>query len=252
MTQTALIFGGSGKVSRHLTRLLTSASPPWAVHSIIRSSTQIPSLEALGATPIVQSIEDSSISDLATTIKKVAPDVVIWAAGAGGGDPSRTDTVDRKGAIKSMDAAASAGVSRYIIVSALDVRDRSAKEIPTWYDSNDKERSDRVWNAIGAYMKAKLDADTELVTGNSKRGLKYTIVRPGQLTEEAGVGTVTAGRVHLGNPISREDVARTLIECIKNDGTIGMAFDVVGGDVDIKKAVEGVVSGRQDTFQGYH
>lgn len=177
---------------------------------------------------------------------------MIWSAGAGGGDPSRTDTVDRKGAIKSMDATAEAGVSRYIIVSALDVRDRESKGIPEWYDDNDKQRSDRVWGAIGAYMKAKLDADTELVTGNSKRKLNYTIIRPGQLTEENGKGTVIAGKVHLGTPISREDVARVVIESIKNDGTIGMAFDVVGGDVDIKTAVEGVVKGKEDTFVGYH
>jgi nucleoside-diphosphate-sugar epimerase len=143
-------------------------------------------------------------------------------------------------------------VKRYIIVSALDVRDREGKGVPGWYDDNDKQRSDRVWGAIGAYMKAKLDADTELVTGNEKRKLDYTIVRPGQLTEEKGVGTVKAGKVHLGTPISREDVASVVIETIKNDGTIGMAFDVVGGDIDIEKAVEGVVSGKEDTFVGYH
>jgi nucleoside-diphosphate-sugar epimerase len=222
------------------------------VHSIIRSANQVSSLQALGATPIVQSIEDASVSDLASTIKSVNPDVVIWSAGAGGGDPSRTDSVDRKGAIKSMDATAEAGVERYIIVSALDVRNREGRAVPEWYDENDKQRSDRVWGAIGVYMKAKLDADTELVTGNEKRKLKYTIVRPGQLTEEPGVGTVNAGKVHLGSPISRVDVAQTIIEVIKNEGTIGMAFDIVGGDVPIKNAVEEVVAKKQDTFQGYY
>lgn len=151
-----------------------------------------------------------------------------------------------------MDAAAEAGVSRYIIVSALDVRDREGKPVPEWYNDDDKARSERVWGVIGAYMKAKLDADTELVSGNGGRKLKYTIVRPGQLTEDEGKGTVVAGKIHLGTPIAREDVARTVIECIHNDGTIGMAFDVVGGDQDIKKAIEGVVSGKQDTFEGYH
>lgn len=151
-----------------------------------------------------------------------------------------------------MDATAEAGVSRYIIVSALDVRDREGKGIPEWYNDDDKVRSDRVWRVIGVYMKAKLDADTELVNGNERRKLRYTIVRPGQLTEDEGKGTVMAGKTHLGTSISREDVARTVIECIKNDGTIGMAFDVVGGNEDIKKAVERVVSGKQDTFEGYH
>ena len=191
--KTALIFGGSGKVSRALTPLLTAATPPWTVYSVIRNSSQSASLQSLGAQPIVQSIEDSSVSDLASTIRKHAPDVVIWSAGAGGGDPSRTDTIDRKGAIKSFDACAEAGVKRYIIVSALDTRDRE-KSTPPWYDDDDKARSDRLWTAIGAYMHAKFDADKDLVTGNARRKLDYTIVRPGHLTEDPGKGMVRKSR----------------------------------------------------------
>jgi nucleoside-diphosphate-sugar epimerase len=252
MAQTALIFGGSGKVSRQLTKLLSSQSPPWKVYSLIRSSSQTESLTALGATPIVQSIEDSSVSSLAETIKKCAPSVVIWSAGAGGGDPSRTDKVDREGAIKSMDACAEAGVKRYIIVSALDMRDRENKPVPDWYDEGDLKRSAGVWNAIGAYMRAKLAADTELRTGNGKRGLDYTIVRPGGLTENPGVGTVAAGKVHLSTTISREDVAGVVFECMKNEGTIGMAFDIVGGDTPIVQAVKKVVDNKEDTFEGFY
>ena len=58
--------------------------------------------------------------------------------------------------------------------------------------------------------------------------------------------------MHLGAPISRGDVARVIVECIKNDGTIGMAFDVVGGSTPVKQAVEQVVAGKLDTFKGYH
>jgi nucleoside-diphosphate-sugar epimerase len=252
MSQTALIFGGSGKVSRQLTKLLASQTPPWKVYSIIRSAAQTESLTALGATPIVQSIEDSSVSSLAATIKKCAPNVVIWSAGAGGGDPSRTDKVDREGAIKSMDACAEAGVKRYIIVSALDMRDRDNKPVPDWYDKGDLERSDKIWGGIGAYMRAKLAADKELRTGNGKRGLDYTIVRPGGLTEEPGAGTVAAGKVHLSKQISREDVARVVFECIQNDGTIGMAFDAVGGNMPIADAVKKVVDNKEDCFEGYY
>jgi nucleoside-diphosphate-sugar epimerase len=252
MAQTALIFGGSGKVSRLLTKLLSSQSPPWKVYSLIRSSAQSESLTALGATSIVQSIEDSSVSSLAETIKKCAPSVVIWSAGAGGGDPSRTDKVDREGAIKSMDACVEAGVKRYIIVSAIDVRDRDNKPVPDWYNEGDLKRSDGAWGAIGAYMRAKLAADTELRTGNGKRGLDYTIVRPGGLTENPGAGTVAAGKVHLTTTISREDVAGVIFACIQNEGTIGLAFDVVGGDTPIAEAVKKAVDNKEDTFDGLH
>jgi nucleoside-diphosphate-sugar epimerase len=250
MAQTALIFGGSGKVSRQLTKLLTSQSPPWTVYSLIRSSAQTSSLEALGAKPIVQSIEDSSVSELASTIKKYNPNVIIWSAGAGGGDPSRTEKVDRDGAIKSMDAAAEAGVKRYIIVSAIDIRNRD-KSVPDWYNEEDVKRSDGMWNSIGAYAKAKLGADTELRNGNSKRGLEYTIVRPGTLLDEPAAGKVDAGKVHLQKGISRADVAGVILETIKNKGTIGLAFDVVGGDTPVEEAVKKVADGKVDTFEGY-
>lgn len=98
---TTLIFGGSGKVARCLTKLLRSQNPPWTVYSIIRSQEQFSSLKELGAEPIVQSIEESSVSDLSATISKSNPDVIVWSAGAGGkGGPHRTDAVDRVGAIK--------------------------------------------------------------------------------------------------------------------------------------------------------
>jgi len=243
-----LIFGGSGKVARHLTRLLVK-NEGHTVYSVIRNADQKESLSALGANPIVQSIETSSTADLTTLIKSVSPTTVVWAAGAGGGNPERTQAVDNEGAIRSMDATAAAGVRRYIIVSALDVRDRSREE-PQWYDDADRQRSERVWGAIGPYMAAKLAADRSLVSDNERRKLEYTIVRPGGLSEEPGTGTVAAGQVHLSRTISREDVAAVVVECIKQEGTQGLAFDVVGGETPIKDAVATVAKDRTDTFAG--
>ena len=244
-----LVFGGSGKVSRRLTPLLVSAG--YTLYSIIRNPDQSDSIRSLGAKPIVQSIETSSVTDLVATIKSVAPKAIVWSAGAGGGDPSRTDAVDRKGAIKGMDAAAEAGVKRFVIVSALDVRDRS-RPAPDWYNENDLKTSERVWGAIKPYMEAKFDADRSLVEENSRRGLDYTIVRPGRLLDEDGVSKVDAGKVHLGKGVSREDVARVVVECLKTEGTIGMAFDVVGGDIEVADAVSKVVEKKEDCFERYH
>lgn len=190
---TTLIFGGSGKVARHLTRILTSqANPTHTVYSVIRKTEQVPDLESLGAKPVVQSIEASSVPDLSKTIASLKPDYVVWSAGAGGGNPERTKAVDNEGAIKCMDAVAAAGVKRYIVVSATDVRDRENKPVPSWYGPGDKDRSDKVWGAIGPYMGAKLAADKELRTGNVKRNLDYTIVRPGGLSMDVSTSCVKA------------------------------------------------------------
>jgi len=248
---TALIFGGSGKVSQHLTRILVSNS--FKVHSLIRSESQVQSLTSIGAQPIVQSAEDASVSDLVSTLTSTKPDVVIWSAGAGGkGGPSRTNAVDNEAAVKSFDACAQAGVKRYIIVSALDNRDKKNKPVPDWYNEDDLARSDKAHAAIGAYYDAKLAADKNLVTNNDKRGLEYTIVRPGGLSLDPATGKCAAGKIHISPTISREDVARIIYECIMNDGTKGLAFDCVGGNDDISTAISRVAQDQIDTFSGFY
>lgn len=245
---SALIFGGSGKVARHITKILASEGA--TVHSIIRKEEQKPEIEALGAKPIVESIEDSTVDDMAKTISSSKANVVIWSAGAGGGSPARTLAVDRDGAIKTMDATAKAGVKRYIIVSAIDVRDRENKPEPEWYNDADRERSDKTYGAIGAYMGAKLAADKSLVQDNARRGLDYTIVRPGGLSEDAGTGLVEAGKVHMANKIPREDVARVVVECVKNPETTGLAIDFVGGSTPVADAVAQAAKAKVDCFEG--
>ncbi|KAF2670181.1 NAD-dependent epimerase/dehydratase [Microthyrium microscopicum] len=245
-----LIFGGSGKIALHITHLLSTAKPPHAVLNITRSSNHNDAITSAGGTPIIASIESSSSSDMTTLLREHNPTSVIWSAGAGGkGDPSRVERVDQQGAIDVMDACASAGVKRFIMVSAVDVRDRE-KGAPGWYSKEMKERSDKGWGAIGRYMAAKLAADRALVTGNGERKLEYTIVRPSALTEDKGTGKVEAGKVDFTRSISREDVARVIVEVLGNEGTVGLAFDVVGGEMAIEEAVARVVEKREDTFEG--
>lgn len=247
MASNTLIFGGSGKCARHITKLL--AAEGHTVYSVIRNPDQKPDIESLGGKPLVQSIEESTVDDMAKIVKDTQASTVLWCAGAGGGNPERTQAVDNEGAIRSMDATAQAGVKRYIIISALDVRDKTKPE-PEWYDDADKDRSEKVWNFIGPYMRAKFAADRSLVTDNGRRKLDYTIVRPGGLSQDPAKGTVSAGKVHLNTMVSREDVAAVVVQCMKQDGTIGLAFDVVGGDTAISEAVAQVARDKVDTFSG--
>ena len=59
--------------------------------------------------------------------------------------------------------------------------------------------SNRVRNAIPVYMKWKYEADKNLV---KRTAFKWVILRPGGLTNGAGVGTASVGRTHLGKTIS--------------------------------------------------
>lgn len=249
-----LIFGGGGKVARHLTRILTTTSPAHEVHSIIRNPDQISGLVALGAKPIVQSIEEASISDLVVTLRDIKPDVVVWSAGAGSDDDdngTRVAAIDRDGAIKVMDACAEAGVRRFINVSAMDVRDHS-KPAPDWYDEGTKERAAKVLNAIRPFMEAKFAADKDLVTENERRKLQYTIVRAAGLGSSPGVGTVSAGKVQLAKVVKREDLAHVIVQCMGEPGTIGLVFDIAAGDISIREEISRVAGERIDVFDGFY
>lgn len=101
-------------------------------------------------------------------------------------------------------------------------------------------------------MRAKFAADRDLVTGNARRGLEYTIVRPGGLTLEKGTGKVSAGKVHSKATVSREDVAEVVVRCIEESGTVGLAFDVVGGETPITEAVAKVAEDKTNTFEGFY
>ena len=252
------------------------ASEGHNVFSVIRNPDQKADIEALGGKPVIRSIEDSSVDDMAETMHETQASVVVWAAGAGGGDPSRTRAVDNEGAIRCMDAASKASIKRYITISAIDVRDRENKPEPEWYDDADRDRSNRVWTVIKPYMevsittrrrltllryladavficvKAKYAADRNLVTENGRRNLSYTILRPGGLSNDPGTGAISAGQVHLNRTISREDVASAVLQCLKQDQTIGLAIDCVGGETPIADAIAEVARGRVDAFEGRH
>lgn len=59
--------------------------------------------------------------------------------------------------------------------------------------------SKRVRGAIPAYMHWKYEADKNLV---KRDAFKWTILRPGGLTNATGTGTASVGRTHLGKTIS--------------------------------------------------
>lgn len=244
----AVIFGGHGKCAIHITRQLVAEGH--LVYSIIRSPEQRDELEGLEARPIVLDIEKATVDDMAAVIAKAQATTVLWCAQAGYGSPDHVRAVDIEGAIRSMDATAQAGVRRYISISALDVRDREKVPFPPWYNDRDKAISQQVYKVIKLQLDAKLEADRNLVTENTRRKLEYTIVRPNGLSESPSSGSIEAGKVHLGAVISRRDVAAVVVACMKDPSTQGLAFDIIGGDTKIADAVSQVGKERTDTFEG--
>ena len=98
-------------------------------------------------------------------------------------------------------------------------------------------------------LEAKLEADKNLVEQNTTRALDYTIVRPTWYNGGGWTGKIKAGQVGTSPKVSREDVADVFVACIENHDTIGLVFEVVGGDTPVDEAVRRVAEEKIDSFE---
>ncbi len=208
------VAGAHGQVARRLGRLLSARGD--SVVGIVRNPDHEPDVRADGMEPAVLDLEAASVDDVAAAVR--GADAVVFAAGAGpGSGPERKETVDYGGAVKLIDAAERAGISRYVIVSSVGA-DADASGDDTF----------------AVYLRAKGRADAALASS----GLDYTIVRPGHLTDDSGTGRVRIGR---DGEIPREDVSAMLAAVLHEPRTAGLTFELVGGDVPIDDAVAALV-----------
>jgi uncharacterized protein YbjT (DUF2867 family) len=210
-----LILGGHGKVARLLEPLLVARED--TVTAVIRNPEHEADVAATGAQVLVADIELLEVDQLENII--AGNDAVVFSAGAGGGDPARTRAVDRDAAIRSMDAAAAAGVTRYVMVSYFGARlDHGVSED----------------NPFFAYAEAKAAADAHLRAS----GLAYTIVAPSSLTLDEPTGRIDAQAAASGS-IARADVAAVIAAVLSDDTTIGRTIAFNSGHTPIAEAVRG-------------
>ena len=208
-----LIIGGHGKVALLLAPLLVARGDD--VTSVIRNPAHAAEVAATGATPVVADVEALGVEELSTLL--AGHDAVVWSAGAGGGSPTRTYAVDRDAAIRSMDAAASAGVDRYVMVSYFGAR--ADHGVPA--DSS-----------FFAYAEAKAAADDHLRASE----LSWTVLGPSSLTLDEPAGRIDVTATESGS-VSRADVAAVVAAVLDDDATIGRTIRFNGGDVPIAEAV---------------
>ena len=127
-------------------------------------------------------------------------------------------TVDLGGSLKSIEGARSAGVKRFVQISAISV---------------DEPVADDVGESWAAYVEAKRDADIALRDSD----LDWTIIRPGGLTDDE-----PTGKVHLAESVEhatvpRADVAAVIAAALVEPGTIGKQWELVSGDTPIAEAI---------------
>ena len=121
------------------------------------------------------------------------------------------------GAVKLVDAALAVGMHRYVMISSIGA-----------------DRPHAASGSMRPYLEAKAEADRYLMAS----GLEYTIIRPGSLTDGPGTGRVRVS-TELGDrgDVPRDDVAAVIAEVLDGPNTIGVTFELFGGDLPVAEAV---------------
>lgn len=220
------IVGGGGKVGRRLAQQL--AERGHEPRSLFRHAEQAAQLKALGNTPIAGSLLDLDSDALAQLM--AGSDAVVFSAGAGGkGAPQMTDAIDGRGLQLAVAAAKTAGVHRFVLVSAFPEASRGTTVSETFEN----------------YMAVKKQADVHL----AESGLDWVIVRPRTLLDSTGTGKVRAGLAIPYGEVTRDDVASALLEIIEHPDVTRTIIELTQGDTAVAEPLR-ASSGRIESING--
>jgi nucleoside-diphosphate-sugar epimerase len=214
------LIGGHGKIALLATPLLVAAGHE--VRSVIRNPDHAAEVAAAGGRPLHADIEQLDLLGSGHLVSD--SDLVIWAAGAGGGDPRRTYAVDRDAAMRTVDAAQNAGVARWVMVS---------------YFGAGPDHGVPQDHAFYAYAEAKAAADARL------RGseLDWTILGPSGLTDDPGTGRIeVAGEGVEAGTVSRADVAEVIAQVVDRTDLGRTTIEFNNGPTPVAEALDTVAT----------
>lgn len=207
-----LVIGAHGQIGNQVVDLLLNS--PHQPVAMVREEAQQAPFKKKGA--------DTVLADLEAEIGHAFNDIdaVIFSAGSGADTgKDKTDLVDRKGAIKAINRTVSHGIRRFVMVSAFGA-------------NLDREK----WpDGMTHYYEAKAAADAHL----RDTDLDYTILMPGQLTDDPGTGQVAlAPRTQeRSGSVPRADVAAVIVQLLEQPNTYGGSYELLSGDTPIEEAV---------------
>ena len=191
--------------------------------ALVRREAYRERLERSGAEVRLLDLEEQDVTGYAEAFEGC--DAVVFAAGGGpDGSVERKRTVDLQGSLKSIAAAQQAGIGRFVQLSAIGVDDPPAADaVPVW----------------AAYVEAKRAADAALRAS----GLRWTILRPGLLTDDPPTGRVALDPASDRGSVPRADVAAVVAAVLDDEATVGRQWALVGGTTPIAEAIRGALGG---------
>ncbi|WP_410637793.1 SDR family oxidoreductase [Amycolatopsis sp. lyj-346] len=210
-----VIAGGHGQIALRLERLLAARGDE-AV-GIIRNPAHVADVEAAGAQAVVLDLENSDVDAVAEALK--GADAAVFSAGAGpGSGTARKDTVDRGAAALFAEAAERAGVRRHVQVGSMGADNPDNPDVSAEFRH---------------YLHAKRAAEDDL----KARDLDWTILRPGQLTDDPGTGLVLLAEKTGRGPVPRADVAAVLAGLLETPASIHRTLELISGEAAIGEAI---------------
>ena len=207
------IAGAHGKIAQLLTLKLVAEGH--SVVGLIRNPEHAWEIKELGANPSLCDLESEPVARVAQALE--GADAAVFAAGAGpGSGPARKLTMDRDGAITLLHASGAAGVERFVIVSAVGA------EAPPSDDAD-----------MSVYLQAKAAADAAVAASDRR----WTIIRPGGLTDDPGTGCARIDPTPFRGQVSRDDVAAVLLAVLAEPAAEAATLYVNGGDRPVRDAL---------------
>lgn len=209
-----LVIGANGQIGSRLVHKLKESE--YEPKAMVRKEEQVEQFRKEGIETVLADLEKDFSHAFDDT------DAVVFTAGSGGHTPkSQTEVIDRDGAIKAIDEAKKAEVSRFIMVSAL----KANRDPELWSESMEH------------YYDAKFKADEHL----RNSGLSYTVLMPGRLTNEEGTGKVELNEriedIH-DTTITRDDVASVIVELLDANAAFWKSLELLQGEDEISEAIE--------------
>lgn len=226
-----LVTGAGGFIGGQLTRRLLGQGG--RVRVLVRSTQQATALRALGAEPVLGDL--TARAGLAEAVRECA--LVFHCAGWMGSPWSweAARAVNIEGTRALAEAAAAAGVRRFVHVSSISVYG------PTTAETIDEQTP--LW-PLGPYRATKIGAE-EAVADVRRRGLSTVILRPGQVFGpgdrrlsalvlrwlERGLPVLVGGGGGHCYPIYIENFNDALLLAAMSPEADGLVFNVADGDV---------------------
>ena len=206
-------IGAAGGIGRRLVVVLRAQGHQ--VTGMHRAGGQETTIRNAGGTPVAGDLIGDSVPALADRL--TGHDAVVFSAGAHGTGAEQTTAIDGDGLRKAVEAATTAGVRRFVLVSVfMDA-------------ARDQPRS----TASEHYMAVKRAADVHLAASD----LDWLILRPGVLLDDAGTGFVQAGPSIAYGAVPRDDVAAFIAASIFEPHLNRTDIELTAGPVPIPEAI---------------